>query len=246
MPQEVVTEDALAQKSTTPPVGDSVVGPSGAVDEGMGSPDEQTISAARFNGLMSEFHKEQARVRVLEAELATARQPAEPATKKESPAVSDADALATMQAQIAQLTALLTEERSASSRESALATALKEHPEAAPFANLIVGDSPEDIADMVKTVASIFRSATAPKGDAVSTVTPEPVASAGPAAVAAVAPVVLGAGTSAPLVSSAQDAVKAAMDAARASGGTDGFADVMKAKWAGMAAAGDLAGLELS
>ena len=117
------------------------------------------VSADRFNGLMSTFNKTQdelktARERAAELE---ARLAAIEAPEGNRTTVSEAPEL---EARIDALTSMLLEERMETARQAAI----RDYPEAAPLADLIVGNTPEDIREMARTIASRMPKAT-PEAD---------------------------------------------------------------------------------
>ena len=114
--------------------------------------------------------------------------------------MSDASTTA---AEVAALKEMLLQER----LDAAKARALQEHPEAAPFADLIVANSPEEVRDLAKTIADRVKSAFAASAPAPSEepapseatteapAAPAAAAPAAPAPAAPAAPVVGGAAT---------------------------------------------------
>ena len=102
------------------------------------------VPVERFNGLMSTYNREKAEaqtnIEALQAELEAVR--AE--MNKETNSVPDDD----VKQEVAALRELLLEER----RENTLTKALEEYPSAKPFADLIVGGTPEDIREAARLI----------------------------------------------------------------------------------------------
>lgn len=184
---ETLTDAALVAGEEAPPVGDDAPLQGGSeVDTGSGSGHEEYVSKDRFNGLMSSFNKAQSelqaalsRVEALESDLNSRN--AEPQEKQ---SLSDTS---TLEQQVAQLSQMLMAER----LENAKAKVLAEFPEAAPFADLIVANTPDDLRDMAQAIAERAKKAglasvPASEGDKAesSAAAPEaPAAAAAPAAV---------------------------------------------------------------
>lgn len=97
------------------------------------------VPADRFNGLMSKYQSEKSewdqRFSAMEAELNSLR-----AKDQETQEVPNED-VAELKAQVAGLTELLLNERSEAAREKVL----DKYPDAKPFADLIVGGTPEEM-----------------------------------------------------------------------------------------------------
>jgi len=177
VPEGTLPENAPADAQDAPPVGEPAPASEGAVEEGSGH--EDVVPAARFNGLMGAYQKlkneQDARIAALQAELDAVRtqQP-----KEETPVVSDASTTA---AEVAALKEMLLQER----LDAAKARALQEHPEAAPFADLIVANSPEEVRDLAKTIADRVKSAFAASAPAPASGEPAPQGEPAPATPAA-------------------------------------------------------------
>lgn len=159
----------MSSPETAPAGDDSAVEPSvegeapdGASEVGDGNSEvpDGFIEKARFNGLMGRFNQEQSAKQKLEAELDELRTELESLrveASKETQSVSDED----LKSEVAALRDLLLEER----REAARNRALEKYPEAKAFADLIVGNSPEDFEDMAREVSERIRGL-APSADA--------------------------------------------------------------------------------
>lgn len=130
----------------------------GAVaEESVGSGEEpKVVPAERFNGLMSKFNQTQSELDATRQSLAEleARLNEQQTSKEPEATVSDTSSL---EARIDQLTEMLTAER----RGNALKDALDAYPEAKPFADLIVADTPDDVREMARLIAERAK-ATAP------------------------------------------------------------------------------------
>lgn len=121
-------------------------------------PNETTDWQARFNGLMGRFNRTQnelAAERAAKAELEARLQA--PTTPEENDSdVPDNDAIAQLQAQVAQLTGLITE----NSQKEARAAILESHPEVKPLAGFITGaDSIEEYTALVEQLSTAIKSA---------------------------------------------------------------------------------------
>lgn len=104
--------------------------------------DGKFVSVERFNGLMSSFNKTQNRVKELEAELASRPNP----VQVEDNPLSDEVTALTQQVQT--LLSMLNQRE----QGSALEAALRDYPEAAPFADLIRGDTAEEMRDVARVL----------------------------------------------------------------------------------------------
>lgn len=190
--------------SAEPSVEDPSPGNGTAVAEGsVGEAETKTVEAARFNGLMSahqrilsELETERAARAELEARINS---------QEETPEVADEAILSRLDAM---------EERAVKAeRKAALAEVLTKYPDAAPFADLIVGSNVEDIENVA---AAVSERAQALKGPGT---VPAPVVEGegstatdgGDAADVAEAPVI-GGGHSAPSEPSTNEAVQAALE----------------------------------
>lgn len=150
------------------------------VDGSAGEAAAKTVDAARFNGLMSAHQKALDAL----AEERAARIALEARTQEEKSIVSDTD-----NNEVALLRQELADQRMATSRAAALA----KYPDAAPFADLIVGGSASEIESVAKAIservatvkaglvpapeveASTETVETAPVGTAAGTTAPAPV-----------------------------------------------------------------------
>lgn len=104
----------------------------------VGTPKPAMVEASRFNGLMSALNKEKAERAALEAELANLQRGTQTVT-------DDNVALD----EIRNLRAELAAER----LENAKAKVLDEFPDAKLFADLIVGDSPQELREVAKVLS---------------------------------------------------------------------------------------------
>lgn len=155
----VLTDPALTQESEVP----SVEGSAGTPGEVEGGSTGGVVDAARFNGLMGRFHQEQqraqqheARTKELEAELEALRSQQAPAQETTQPVSETSGAtIEALQAQVSQLTELLTTSTTESAKEKALA----EFPEAKPFADLIVASNPAEMREMAQLISERVKSA---------------------------------------------------------------------------------------
>lgn len=191
---DALTDTAPSEGTAATPVGDEAPVTEPAVVEASGQGDDtKFVEAARFNGLMSKFNKTQeqllaeqrareelaAEVSALRAELSNRTEPAQ-----ETEPVSEASATpSALEQQVEFLAQELLRERAEKAREQAVQTALAKYPEAAPFADMLVGESPEqfeqvasDIAERVKTLGVSAPSNTPPA----EPVTEAPVTGGGP------------------------------------------------------------------
>lgn len=104
------------------------------------------VSAERFNGLMSRYQSDksewESKTRAMEAELNILRN-----KEQETPAVPNED-VAELKAQVQELTGMLLSER----QDAAKSKVLDEFPLAKPFADLIVGGTPEEMAQVAQTL----------------------------------------------------------------------------------------------
>lgn len=202
---------------------------SAVAEESVGS-GEPVVPADRFNGLMSKFNQTQSALEAANTRLAEleARLNGSEQQQEFTPPVSDNSAL---EAQVNELRQLLVEERI----ETARAQALKDYPEAAPFADLIVADTPNDVREMArliaeraKTVAPSPSPVTEAEGGeqetppAVEATTQTPVVEAP----------VAGGGAAFSGEASAEDRVVTAIQ-------KGSFSDFLNAKWEARAVAGD-------
>lgn len=140
--------DALAQDTPVPEPAAEAPGSQPAVEsESAGA--VATVPADRFNGLMSKYQSDKAewdsKLASMQAELQTLRD------KQETIQPVDNSEL---EAKLEQVTSMLLEERAGSAREKALA----KYPEAAPFADMIVGDSAEEVMGVAAAIAERVKS----------------------------------------------------------------------------------------
>lgn len=110
--------------------------------------DGKTIPVERFNGLMSTYQRAQAE---LEAERARRTQlEAQLASKQETPNVADNEELLQ---EVRDLKRALAQRDLKDVRREVL----KDYPEAKPFADLIIGESEEDLRTVARTIAERMR-----------------------------------------------------------------------------------------
>lgn len=170
-------------------------------DGSAGTAEAKMVEAARFNGLMSAHQK---LINELEAERsARAELEARINSQEENPEVADENVLAKLDA--------LEERALRAERKDALRAALAKYPDAAPFADLIVGQDADDIENVAAAIAERAATLKGPAAAApvegeqapptTATTAPEPEAP------------VIGGGHQAPGEPSTNDAVKAALDA---------------------------------
>lgn len=225
-------EDAPVVAPEVPSVEEPTPESGGAVAEESVGSGEGTVPAARFNGLMSKFNQTQSELEQMRAQFAEleARLDGSEPTQENTPPVSDNSAL---EAQVNELRQLLIQERIESARDKALA----EYPEAAPFADLIVADTPDDVREMARLIAERAKAANP---------APQPVTEAGaevpaeepPAPTGEVAaetppaePPVAGGGAAFSTEASAESRVTEAIQ-------KGSFSDFINAKWESRAMAG--------
>lgn len=139
---EALTPEAPVDEPAVPSVEDQAPGEAAAVASGSAG-GEELVPASRFNGLMSKMQKLQSEWDARQAEY-EAKLEALQAPREETPDVSDS---------AADEVRLLREELAAMRAESARSKVLEKYPEAAAFADLIVGDTVEDIEAVAKALA---------------------------------------------------------------------------------------------
>lgn len=146
----VEPESAVTSVEDPAPVSEDEV-----AEDSVGS-DGKVIPVDRFNGLMSKFNQTQSELEATRTRLAEleARLTSNEQRQEEPPPVSDTEN-STLQAQVETLTQMLVQER----MEGARRQALEEYPEAAPFADLIVADTPDDVREMARLIAERARTA---------------------------------------------------------------------------------------
>lgn len=118
-----------------------------AVVEASGVP-EGYIEKDRFNGLMSKFHQMQNERDALAAEVEAIR--TQLSTRPEPEAPENMSELAELQGQVEALTSLLMSKQV----EEEKAKVLAEFPEAAPFSDLIVANTPDEYRRMAEEIAN--------------------------------------------------------------------------------------------
>lgn len=200
---EALTPEAPETDSIAPSVEVTAPEDGTAVADGSaGGAAAKTVDASRFNGLMSahqrtlaDLESERARNAALEARINS---------QEEIPEVADDAILARLDQ--------MEERAQRAEREAALSRALAQYPDAAPFADLIVGSNAEDIENVAAAIAE--RAATL-KGTGIA---PAPVVEGGDPVITPTTepPVqedapVIGGGHSAPGEPSAIEAVSAAL-----------------------------------
>lgn len=165
---DALTPNAPADEAAAPSVEDTAPATEAAVESGSAG-GEASVPADRFNGLMSTFQRtkneleaERTRRAELEALLAS---------REETTNVSD-DAL---RDEVSELRQALAEERMERARDKVL----DKYPEARPLADLIVGNSVEDLEAVAATIAERLRGLTpAQTAEVVEEVTDEANAAA--------------------------------------------------------------------
>lgn len=152
-------EDAPTNDQAAPSVEEPAPEVDGAVaEDSVGSGEEpKTVPAERFNGLMSKFNQTQSELEATRQSLAEleARLDAQQTSEGEQSEVSDTDT-SSLEARVNELSQMLIQER----LESARSQALNDYPEAAPFADLIVADTPDDVREMARLIAERAKTAT--------------------------------------------------------------------------------------
>lgn len=121
--------------------------PEGAPEPGSAASEESVVPKARFDGLMSAYQRDKAR---LEAEIEALKARLDSTPEPEVRDVAQRDDLDTIRAEIGELRELLLGERLEKARYEAVA----KYPEVAPLADLLVGSSPEEIEAMAAEVAT--------------------------------------------------------------------------------------------
>lgn len=221
--------DAHTETPAAPSVEDPAPVSGSAVAEDSVGSGEAVVPADRFNGLMSKFNQTQSELNQTRAQLAEleARLNGSEQQQEYTPPVSDNSAL---EAQVNELRELLVQERI----ENARAQALKDYPEAAPFADLIVADTPNDVREMARLIAERAKTAN-PSPTPVTEAEggeqePAPVAEATTPAPSEEPPVA-GGGAAFSSEASAEDRVVTAIQ-------KGSFSDFINAKWERQAMAG--------
>lgn len=160
------------------PLDAPVVEPAEEVRDNSGS----VVPVERFNGLMSSFHKEQARAELLAEQLAATQREIEalknqaavvPPTTKE-PDMADEATTAAVQALLEKLEA---QERR--QQEAAKAEVLREYPEVAPFADLLIADTPEELAGLAAEFSARLKGLTPEAPAATQEPSPDPIVTSG-------------------------------------------------------------------
>jgi hypothetical protein len=196
---ETLTPETPGPDSAASPVGDSAPGDGTAVESGSVGAETEMVEAKRFNGLMSAHQKALAD---LESER-TMRTALEARLNQQEETAQVTETNDATLSEIQQLRKDLQDER----LKAARATALERYPDAKPFADLIVGDTPEDIENVAAAIATRFQAIVAPAATAATTTEVEtPITETAPAA-----PVVGGGGT-APVEASNAEKVKEALE----------------------------------
>lgn len=227
-------EDAPVETPAVPSVEAPAPGVDDAVaEESVGSGAEpKTVPADRFNGLMRTFNQTQSELEATRKQLAELEarlnEQQSQTSKEPETTVSDTTSL---EARIEQLSEMLVEER----RTNALKDALNEYPEAKPFADLIVADTPDDVREMARLIAERAKAVNpAPTGETTEDSAPEAEAQEPPAQEQAPAeePPVVGGGAAFSTEASTDDRVIEAIQ-------RGSFADFVNAKWEKTALLGD-------
>ena len=191
---QTLTEDAPSTDVAADLTEEPAPAPGGEVTVGSAGGDDY-VEKARFNGLMATLNKTkddyEARLAAATAEIESLRA----APERQETLVPDTGDIGTLQEQVSQLTNMLFAER----LEGVRAATLDKYPEAKPFADMIVGNTPEEIEDVARTIADRLKGITgeiSPEEEAAT----EEVVAPGPAGEAPPTPVapVIGGGTSSP------------------------------------------------
>lgn len=147
--------DALSPEAAAPPEGDGAPAEGVTVDSGSAG-QADTVPAERFNGLMAAFQKQKdedaAKIAAYEAELASRNK-----QETEEPVVTDTTGVAELTAEVNRLTQLVQGLAVKDDFKAARDTVATEYPEVAPFADLVVGETPEEILDVARTIAERIR-----------------------------------------------------------------------------------------
>jgi hypothetical protein len=181
---DLLTNAAPSTDDGAAPVGEIDAAASGEVDSGSSAQPEGFIPKERFDGLMSSFNKAQAEaqakaeeVSALEARLAILEAQLTKPEPQENE-VADSDTISRLEAQIAQLTELVGSVANRS-LESDMEAVWSEFPEATPFKDLFVANTPEDLRETVAAFTERLRAVTAPaEAPAPQEQAPAPAASA--------------------------------------------------------------------
>jgi hypothetical protein len=143
-----------------------------------GAEEPKVVPAERFNGLQSRYQSDKAewerRQAAMEAELNSLR-----AKEQEKPEPVSDD-VAELKGQVQQLTELLLSERAESARERVL----DQYPDAKPFADLIVGNTVEEMEQVAKALhdrMQLIKGETAPTTEPTADGEPAPAGSEAPA-----------------------------------------------------------------
>lgn len=144
---EVLSSDAPAQESAVPSVEVTAPETTAAVASDSAG-DGKTIPVERFNGLMSTYQRTQAELEVERTRRAQLE--AQLASNQETPNVADNEELLQ---EIRDLRSRLAQRDLKDVRKEVL----KDYPEAKPFADLIVGESEDDLRTVARTIAERMR-----------------------------------------------------------------------------------------
>jgi hypothetical protein len=196
---EALTPESPETFAAAPSVEDPApVGETAVQDGSAGEADPKMVEATRFNGLMSKFNQTQSELE------AARRQVAELSNRinnQETAEVADENTLDEVRQ--------LREELRAERLQAAKARVLEQYPAAVPLADLIVGDTAEQIESVAAAIAQRLEAlnpADQP-GASAEGATQDPPA---PAPASEEAPVIGGGGSS-PVIPSTNDAVSAAL-----------------------------------
>lgn len=193
---DALTPDAPETDPAAPSVEDPAPGDGTAVADG--SAGDSGEWKRRFDGLMASSQRREADLRA-QLEAAQAR-----IESQETPEVADEAVLAKLEA--------IEERARKAERKVNLREVLDRHPEAKPLADLIVGDTLEDMESVAAAIAERLRPATAPEPEPTAEGDEPPAATASTEPEAPEAPVI-GGGNTAPVQPTTSDAVKAALAA---------------------------------
>lgn len=202
---EALTPASPVTEPEVPAVAELTPGDGTAVEGGSAGATTETVEASRFNGLMSahqkslsELEAERTKVAALEARLTQ---------QEELPNVTDSNELAV---EVQNLRRELQTERLAAVK----ARVLEQYPEAKVLADLIVGDTPEQIESVAAAIAqrlqTLVPAPAATPTEAEAAAAAAEAATAAAVSAAAVAPVVVG-GVTPPAQAGTEERVAAAL-----------------------------------
>ena len=152
---QTLTEDAPSTDVAADLTEEPAPAPGGEVTVGSAGGDDY-VEKSRFNGLMSTFNKTkdeyEGKLAAAQAEIESLRA----APERQETLVPDTGDIGTLQEKVDQLTQMLYSER----LENIRSATLDKYPEARPFADMIVGSTPDEIEDVARTIADRLKGIT--------------------------------------------------------------------------------------